>query len=275
MGERLKGYTFTTPDQLFDDFSDFLNINSFALAALNNASWDLYGKIAKSPVVNLIDLQVKSTPLTSYTLGIASREEMLKKIMDFPWPIYKIKLGTKDDLEIIKSIRNCTNSIIRVDANCAWSAVETINISKELKDLDVEFIEQPLAVSDQEQSVCFEKSMLPLVADESCCRESDVKKCVNLFHGINIKLLKCGGLSPAIRMIREARKLRLKIMVGCMTETSVGIAAAAQLLPFIDQVDLDGPLLLSEDLAHGITYHQGKISLSGKNGFGINFTKKD
>ena len=272
--ELLEGYQFTHPDQLFDDFHEFLEINSFALAALNNASWDLYGKLLKSPVVNLLNLKAENRPLTSYTLGIATKAEMLNKIVDFPWPIYKIKLGTNEDLEIIKSIRNCTNAIIRVDANCAWSAIETISMSNKLKDLAVEFIEQPLQVSDQEQSMCFEKSELPLVADESCCRESDVGKCVGLFHGINIKLLKCGGLSPAVRMIKEARKQGLSIMVGCMTETSIGIAAAAQLLPFIDQADLDGPLLLSEDLADGITYHQGSINLSGKNGLGINFTGK-
>ena len=118
------------------------------------------------------------------------------------------------------------------------------------------------------QKYCFLNSALPLVADESCCKETDVQNCNGRFHGINIKLLKCGGLSPAIRMIKNARKLDLKVMIGCMTESSVGISAAAQLLPFVDYADLDGPLLLAEDLATGLTYHNGILSISEKNGFG-------
>lgn len=275
MNNRLKGYDFSSPDRLYDDFSDFLSVNPFALGALNNASWDLFGKLNDSPVSKLLGLDKSAYPQTSYTLGIADKKGLLKKLEDFPWPVYKIKLGTPDDLELIKFIRNHTNSTLRVDANCAWDFKQTVELSKALKALNVEFIEQPLPAHHPEQKLCYEKSTLPLFADESCCTESDLDQCKDKFHGVNIKLLKCGGLSPALRMIKKARDLGLKIMIGCMTESSIGISAAAQLLPFVDYADLDGPLLLSDDLATGLTYEKGNLSLSGNFGFGIVFKMHD
>ncbi|NJN28812.1 MAG: dipeptide epimerase [Cyclobacteriaceae bacterium] len=266
---QLENYVFTTPDQLFEDFSSCLSVNSFALAALNNASWDLYGKMHNSPVKNLIDLPAAQPPLTSYTLGIDRPEAMVQKMKDLPWPVYKIKLGTTDDLGLIRFIRKHTDAILRVDANCAWTADQTISLSHEFKKLGVEYIEQPLAAGSPGQKDSFERSVLPLFADESCCTESDVDICAREFHGINIKLLKCGGLSPAIRMIAEARLLGLEVMVGCMSETSVGISAAAQLLSFIDYADLDGPLLLAEDLAAGLRFEQGMLHTSNEPGLGI------
>ncbi len=275
MEKQLNSYNFESPDKLYEDFSDFLEINSFALAALNNASWDLFGKLNNCPVSNLFDLAKSANPQTSYTLGIANKKGLQKKLDDLPWPVYKIKLGTPDDLELIRFIRTHTQSTLRVDANCAWDYKQTVELSKELKGLNVEFIEQPLPAHHPDQKGCFEKSMLPLIADESCCTEADVKQCKGTFHGINIKLLKCGGLSPALRMIKNARNLGLSIMVGCMTESSIGISAAAQLLPFVDYADLDGPLLLAEDLATGLTYENGNLSLSGNIGFGTHFKGKE
>jgi L-Ala-D/L-Glu epimerase len=274
MNRRLMNYQFQTPDILFDEFSDFLEIDSFALAALNNASWDLYGKMNNCPTGEFINLQKSLSPVTSYTLGIDQPEVMLKKAADLPWPIYKVKLGTHDDLGLLTFLRKHINSVLRVDANCAWTAEQTIQLSKKLKALNIEFIEQPLPYGDPEQSRCFLNSVLPLIADESCRIESDVDRCTDNFHGINIKLLKCGGISPAIRMIKKARKSGLSVMMGCMTETSVGISAAAQLLPYVDFADLDGPLLLAEDTASGLTYEKGRLHVSEKSGLGITYTGK-
>jgi len=271
---RLQSYHFITPDQLWDDCSDMLSENPFALAALNNASWDLYGKLNSCPARQLFQLSGKNNPMTSYTLGIASPEMLIKKIMDFPWPVYKIKLGTTDDIGLVREIRKHTSAVIRVDANCAWTADVTVKNAVTLKELGVEYIEQPLPANDSEQQLCFEESCLPLFADESCLTESDVAPCSRKFHGINIKLLKCGGITPALRMIRQARDLGLKIMIGCMTETSVGIAAAAQLVPLVDYADLDGPLLLGEDLADGLRYDQGRLIVGDGNGLGINYHGK-
>ncbi len=275
MAARLKNYHFETPDKLWEDFSDYLTVNAFALAALNNASWDLYGKMTNKPVTELVGLKAQSGPLTSYTLGIDPEEKMLQKMLDFPWPIYKVKVGMAGDMALMRFLTGHSTSIFRIDANCGWDADETIENAVGLKRVGVEFIEQPLPKNHPGQKICFEKSVLPLMADESCCIEADVGKCDGLFHGINIKLLKCGGITPALRMIAKARLLGLKLMIGCMTESTVGIAAAAQLLGFMDYADLDGPLLLAEDLASGLKYEAGYVATSSQPGLGIMYQGKE
>jgi L-alanine-DL-glutamate epimerase-like enolase superfamily enzyme len=139
-----------------------------------------------------------------------------------------------------------------------------------LKRLHVEFIEQPLpADQDAAMERVYRESALPVIADESCIVESDVERCADCFHGINIKLVKCGGLTPARRMIERARELGLQVMVGCMTESTVGISAIAQLLPLLDYVDMDGALLLAKDIATGVTIEQGNCKYSSENGCGV------
>jgi L-alanine-DL-glutamate epimerase-like enolase superfamily enzyme len=196
---------------------------------------------------------------------------MLAKMKEKPWPIYKIKLGTKEDVAIVKALREKTSAVFRVDANCAWGVQETIDNGVALKKLGVEFIEQPMAAAEWEgMKRVYEKSVLPLMADESCLVPEDVSKCVGHFHGINIKLTKCGGLSPALKMIQEAKSLGLKTMVGCMTESSVGISAIAQLLPQLDFVDMDGALLLKNDIAKGVVINsQAAVIFPSLGGSGI------
>jgi len=191
-----------------------------------------------------------------------------------PWPIYKIKLGTDQDIEIVKALRNVTDSIIRIDANAAWEVEEALKKIIVFKDLGVEFIEQPLAKDDWEgMKYLFQHSPLPLVADESCVREQDVEKCHNHFHGINIKLTKCSGITPALRMIKKARELNIKVMVGSMNESTLGSAAIAHLMPQADYADLDGPLLLDEDIATGLIYNNdGSVNTSNQPGLGIHYT---
>ena len=139
-----------------------------------------------------------------------------------------------------------------------------------LKLLGVEFIEQPLAKDDWEgMKVLYQQSTLPLIADESCISEHDVNKCVGYFNGINIKLTKCSGITPAKRMIENARANNLKVMIGCMNESSIGTAAIAQLAPMLDYVDMDGPLLLAQDVAKGVTFNNGKIQYQQEFGLGI------
>ncbi|MEY4037879.1 MAG: hypothetical protein RIR67_189, partial [Bacteroidota bacterium] len=207
---------------------------------------------------------------TDYTIGIASIEKMVAKMEELPWPIYKIKLGTQEDIAIVKELRKHSTAIFRIDANCGWGVDETITNAIELKKLGVEFLEQPLKADDWDgHKEVFTHSVLPIVADESCIKEEDVSKCFNHFHGVNIKLAKCGGLTPGRRMLQEAKQLGLKTMVGCMTESTVGISAIAHLLPELDYVDMDGALLLKEDIASGITMEFGKISYAKGNGTGV------
>ncbi len=187
---------------------------------------------------------------------------MVAKMKEKPWPIYKIKLGVPDDLAIMEALRRHTDAIFRVDANAGWSVEEALQKIPRLAELGVEFVEQPLARDNWEgMKVLYRESALPLIADESCVREDDVEACAGHFHGINIKLTKCSGLTPARRMIENARSLGMKVMVGSMNESTIGSAAIAHLLPALDFVDMDGPLLLSEDLATGLAFDHGKVTI--------------
>ena len=164
-------------------------------------------------------------------------------------------------MEINQGLGKHTDAKFRVDANCEWTADQAIENSKSLSDLDVEFIEQPLpvATADSEKRKLFIESALPIVADEDCLVVSDVEKCHGLYHGVNVKISKCGGLSPSLSMLRRARELEMKTMVGCMVESSIGISGAAQLLPLLDFADLDGAILLRDEPASGIKIANGRI----------------
>jgi L-alanine-DL-glutamate epimerase-like enolase superfamily enzyme len=195
---------------------------------------------------------------------------MVEKMQAHPSPIYKIKVGTGDDIATIEALRKHTDAIFRVDANAGWTINEALEKIPLLKDLGVELVEQPLAKDEwSEMKFLYERSTLPLCADESCVFETDVIKCYECFHGINIKLVKCSGITPALRMIQEAKKLNMKVMMGCMNESTVGSAAIAHFLPQLDYVDMDGPLLLKEDIASGLSYNNNVVSVSDEAGLGI------
>lgn len=258
-----------TPEDFWSLMHEHLSHNMFALCALDMAYNDLFAKKQNKKLHEIWDFDISNNPLTNYTIGLDSIDIMLSKMKEKPWPIYKIKLGSNEDIEIVKAIRAHTDAIFRIDANCGWSVEQTINNSVELKKLGVEFIEQPLPANDWlGQSEVFKKSVLPIIADESCQVATDVAKCYGFFDGINVKLTKCGGLTPARRMLNHARTLGLKTMVGCMTESSVGISAIAHLLPMLDYVDMDGALLLKTDIAEGVNIDYGKVSYADRSGIG-------
>lgn len=263
------------PTQLWRRLQGRLGTNPFAQCALDQAAHDLWGKILGEPVYRLWGLDPRAAPVSDYTIGIDTIDVMVDKMREFPdWPIYKIKLGTRNDLDIVRELRRYTNAVFRVDANCAWTVDETIRNSRELKRLNVEFIEQPMAADRwEEMKRVRQESALPVIADESCIVESDVRRCDGHFHGINIKLCKCGGLTAARRMIQQARQLGLEVMVGCMTESTVGISAIAQLLPLLDYVDMDGAVLLAEDIATGVRVEQGRCVYPAVNGTGVELTQ--
>jgi len=264
-----------TPEEYWKLLYPYFKENMFALCALDVAYQDLYARKKGKKLYELWGYDIGNNPLTDYTIGIASITEMIAKIKELPWPIYKIKLGTKEDISIIKELRKHTDAIFRVDANCGWSVDETIYNAHVLKKLGVEFIEQPLKADHWEgHREVFLKSTLPIIADESCQIESDVAKCHNHFHGINVKLVKCGGLTPAKRMLMHAKTLGMNTMVGCMTESSVGISAIAHLLPLLDYVDMDGALLLDNDIASGVIIENGIIKYSNSNGIGATLLEK-
>lgn len=260
---------YNSAEELWKLVQPALKSNSFAQCALDEAAHDFFAKKKNQRLYDSWGLHIDNIPLTNYTIGIDTVEKMVSKMQELPWPIYKIKLGTNEDLRIVEELRKNTNSLFRVDANCAWTAEQTIAFAPELKELGVEFIEQPLAADDIDgMKKVFADSVLPVIADESCIVESDVKSCQGLFHGINIKLTKCGGPTAAKRMIAEAKSLGMKTMIGCMTETSVGISSIAHFLPLLDYVDMDGSLLISNDPASGVIFDYGRIIFPDRNGSG-------
>ena len=263
-------FAFSDPERYWHYLHHLFPANPFLVCALDMAGWDIYGKLKRKQLHELWGLDIATAPLTDFTIGIDTIENMVAKMKEKPWPIYKIKVGVEDDIEMVTELRKHTSSIFRVDANAGWTLEQALQKIPLLKELGVELVEQPLAKEDWEgMKILFERSALPLIADESCVAENDVEKCYQHFHGINIKLTKCSGITPARRMITKAKELGMKVMVGCMNESSVGTAAIAQLAPLLDYVDMDGPLLLAKDIAAGVKFENGKIVYTNSPGLGI------
>lgn len=235
---------------------------------------DLIGKLLGKPLHKIWGFSADKTPFTSFTIGMDTPDVIRTKTLEAaPYRILKVKLGSteKDDKMIVETIRSVTDKPIVVDANQGWKdkhyALEMIGW---LAERNVKFVEQPMpkTVFD-EMAWVTERSPLPTIADESCQRWSDVARLNGVFNGINIKLIKCTGLREALRMIDTARGLGMGVMIGCTTETSCAISAAAQLAPKVDFADLDGNLLITNDCFSGMKIVDGKITLNDLPGIGV------
>jgi L-alanine-DL-glutamate epimerase-like enolase superfamily enzyme len=268
---QIESATITDPAEFWSQMQPLLADEPFALCALDQAAHDLWGKQRGQPVYKLWGLSLNNCPPSDYTIGIDPIDRMVMKLNEFPgWPVYKIKLGTPHDLEIIAELRKHTDATFRVDANCGWTVDQTLANARDLARLNVQFIEQPLPAGQWEGFRRLrQESALPILADESCLVEDDVERCAGYFHGVNIKLSKAGGITPARRMIHTARRLGLKVMMGCMTESTVGISAIAQFLPLLDYVDMDGAVLLARDAATGVRVERGRAIFPEENGNGV------
>jgi L-Ala-D/L-Glu epimerase len=265
----IEKYELDHPADYWQHLNSALSQNHFVQCAIDIAAHDLWAKKQNEPLYKTLGFKINNVPNSNYTIGIDEIPKMIMKMKEFDFPIYKIKLGTADDLNIVKALRKETDAVFRVDANCGWGVDETLHNAIELAKLNVEFIEQPLKMGEYEaMKEVIKDCALPIIADESCITENDVDKCIDSFDGINIKLAKCGGITPALRMIKKARASNLKVMMGCMTESSIGISAIAQLLPLLDYVDMDGALLIANDPAEGVKVEKGKVIYTNRNGTG-------
>ncbi len=251
--------------------------NNPAKAAIDIALHDLTGKKEKKTCRELLGIRSNSLPYTSYTIGIDSPEGMRNKIEAAEeYKYLKIKIGTKDDRRIISQVREITDKPIYVDVNQGWDNLnEAFEMSKWLADQNVKLIEQPFKKYNLAGSQWLsERSPIPIIADEDAQSLADLEVIKNSFNGINIKLMKCAGINEALKMINYAKKNNLKIMLGCMTETSSAISAASQLASAADFIDLDGNALISNDPFSGHHASDGKIYLSDKSGLGIDLNKE-
>lgn len=246
--------------------------NSAAKAAIDIALHDLTAKKLGKPVREMFGDAEPKPIETSYTIGIDSAESMVKKALEAEeFKTLKIKLSGKNDVEVISAISEVTNQKLFVDANQAWTnAEEALRISRQLIKLGVQLIEQPFAKGDYEKAKILKENIdVPVIADEDVQGFSDIKKLAEFYDGINIKLMKCGGLREAFRMITEARTHKMKILLGCMTESSIGISAAFQLADYVDWCDLDGNLLIKNDTCKGIECIEGYLIPKETSGIGI------
>jgi len=246
--------------------------NRAAKACIDIALHDLIGKIVKQPLYKLWGLNPTKTPVTSFTIGIDTPEMVRIKTKEASrFKVLKVKLGGGNDKEMINTIREITDVPLYVDVNQGWKdknhALEMINW---LKEKGIVFVEQPMPKTQiDDMAWLTENSPLPTIADEAFQRLSDIAKFKGVYTGINIKLMKSTGLREAHKMITVAKALDMKVMIGCMTETSCAVSAAAQLSPLVDWADLDGNLLINNDLYDGIKIKNGKVTLNELPGIGI------
>ncbi|HEX2251571.1 MAG TPA: dipeptide epimerase, partial [Gemmatimonadales bacterium] len=273
----LKIYGSMLPDDPFDlekaerGWEAKLRGNAAARAALSTALHDLVGKRLDIPMYRMWGLDPCLAPKSTFTIGLDAPEKIRAKVLEAEqFPILKVKLGTEQDIEILRAIRSATDKEIRVDANCGWTVKQAIRMLPILDEFGVTVLEQPLAPHDLDGLAAISaQADIPVIADESCLTAVDIPPLVGKVDGINIKLAKCGSLREALRMIAVARAHGLMVMVGCMIESSLGITAAAHVTPLVDIVDLDGAALLGDDPFVGAEIEGGQVTLPSGPGLGV------
>jgi L-alanine-DL-glutamate epimerase-like enolase superfamily enzyme len=242
-----------------------------AKSAVNMALYDLFGKIYEIPLYKLLGLSGIDTPYTSYTIGVDTIANVVKKVLAAKnYPIIKLKIGSKYDLDAIKAIRDVSDVTIRVDANAGWTAEQAVKMINALADYNIQFVEQPVAAHDfAGLQLVRENVSIPIIADESCVSLQDIHRLSECVDGVNIKLAKCGGISQAIKMIHVAKSYNLKVMIGCFLESSLAVTAAAHLAPLADYADLDPILFLERDPYQGVRNENGRLILPKAPGLGV------
>ena len=259
-------------DEILADIDAIAPGNPAAKAAVDIALHDWLGKKMGWPWYRIWGLDPAKTPVTSFTIGIDTKEIVQQKTREASiYKVLKVKLGRENDKEMINTIREVTDAPITVDVNQGWKErTHALQMVEWLAARGILFVEQPMPKGQVDDIAWLrEKSPLPIIGDESVQRLPDVRKAYGVYDGINIKLMKCTGMREAYKMIVLARALEMKVMLGCMTETSCAISAAAQLSPLVDWADLDGAVLISNDIFAGATIVDGKVTLTDRPGIGV------
>ena len=272
VAEALKWVRIRDPWDIEGTLEENVFLAPAALAALDAALHDLAAKRLKVPVYRLLGL-ARPEPVSAYTLGIADLKTTLREAEELGrFPIFKMKVGDEEDLETVRAVAESSDATLWVDANEAFSPEEAPEIVRELKNINVRLVEQPIPAAEGPEvlrGVTETAEPLPVIADESAVDARDVPYLYGCVSGVNVKLAKCGGIRGALRMIHTARAAGMLVMLGCMVETSLGIAAAAQISGLVDFVDLDGAMLLADDPFVGLGYEKGHISLPEEPGLGV------
>lgn len=256
------------------DYVDRLALNNTAAkAAIDIALHDLKGKILNKSCTEFLNIPAKDYPVSSYTIGMDSPENIEKKIKEADnFDLFKIKLGGNNDREIIEAVKKCTNKAFTVDVNQGWrNKFQALDFIKGLEENNCVYVEQPFSKEMiKETRWISDRSSIPIIADEAVQRLVDIDKVNGIYHGINIKLMKCTGINEALKMIQLAKEKRMKVIIGSMTETSCGNTAAAHLTPLADWADLDSSYLIINDLFEGVKIVGGRVFLEkNKPGIGV------
>lgn len=274
--EKIESYALADPMAFWRYLAPILEQNAFARSAVDCAACDLWGKMKNKPLWKTWGGSLDNLPLSSYSIGLDSLVRIEERFDEMPdWPIYRIKLGDPLDMEILQMLRGKTKASFHVDVNGGWDVDTTLKRLPELVDLGVVLIEQPLEADDFEGMTKLKKAMkkkqidIPIFADESWKTEDDLDRCVGLFDGINVKLAKCGGLTPARQFIAKAKHLGFKLSSANSVESTVGVSAAAQLAPMLDYIAADGPLLIEKKVGTGVSLDKGKLIYPKENGTGV------
>lgn len=256
---------------LTGDLRQLLDRDASVRAALDMALWDITGKKEGKPIYELLGLDPMETPATSFSIGIDTPEVVDVKVDEAAeYRILKMKMGVPGDLALLERVIARSGKTVRVDANEGWDVETALEMTRELNEMGIEFVEQPIHHEKEDDLRTLKRlTALPIILDESIIGPDDVSKRRDQGHGINIKLMKCGGITPALNLIEEASRADLKVMLGCMLETSIAITAAAHLSPLADYADLDGNLLISNDPFTGVEVSNSKLVLPDGPGLGV------
>ena len=258
-------------EDIMSNLEQLIRFHPAAKAALDMALYDLIGKLLHVPLYKLLGLNPAHTPFTSFTLGIDTPTNMAKKaLLAKDYPILKVKVGTKNDIAMLEAIREVSEATIRVDANTAWTPKEAIKMINAFAPYNIEFVEQPIAPHDLDGLRLIRENVpIPIIVDESCVTIDDIPRLAGRVDGVNFKLMKSNGITNVLKMIHVARAHHLRVMIGCMIESSMAITAAAHLTPLVDYADLDGHLLIDNDPYEGVKVVNGKLVLPDAPGLGV------
>lgn len=274
--DQIERYALADPVALWRQLDPYLENNRFAQSALDIAAYDLWGKMRNRSLWKIWGYNLKNLPVSSYSIGNDSIERMIELFQEVPdWPVYKIRLGLRNDLEILREFRKLTDAPFRIDVNGGWNLETATRIIPVLEDLNVEFIEQPLPADDWlGMDTLKEISPIPLIADESLGDIDSLDRVAEYFDGVHLKFVKDGGITPTRQVLGKAKHLGLKTVMGGMVESAIGTSAIAQMAPQLDYLDLSGPFLIEKKVGSGLRLEQGRLIYPDEFGTGVRYSSR-